>query len=82
MILILISSLKKPTSYLIVDSNSFPFAGFVGLTSYVLKHVISQFMRDHEKVHLQAAYRILGYLKGSPERGILFKRSNELVFEA
>ena len=48
--------------------------------------VISLFMHSLKKVHLQAANRVLHYLKGSPgkglqERGILFKRSPRLVLE-
>ena len=44
--------------------------------------VISQFMHDPRESHLQAAYRVLHYLKGSPGKGILFKRNKELVLEA
>ncbi|XP_024030615.1 uncharacterized protein LOC112094295 [Morus notabilis] len=44
--------------------------------------VISQFMHDPREPHLQAAHRILHYLKGSPEKGILFKRNSVLTLEA
>ncbi|XP_024029849.1 uncharacterized protein LOC112094067 [Morus notabilis] len=44
--------------------------------------VISQFMHNRKKVHLQVAYRVLRYLKGTPGRGILFKRNGWLVLEA
>ncbi|RVX23271.1 Retrovirus-related Pol polyprotein from transposon RE1 [Vitis vinifera] len=44
--------------------------------------VISQFMHDPREPHLQAAYRVLHYLKGNPEKGILFKKNNTLALEA
>uniref|UniRef100_A0A2P2MWT8 Retrovirus-related Pol polyprotein from transposon TNT 1-94 n=1 Tax=Rhizophora mucronata TaxID=61149 RepID=A0A2P2MWT8_RHIMU len=43
--------------------------------------VISQFMHNPKKVHLQATYRVLQYLKGVPGKGILFKRNGGLVLE-
>lgn len=44
--------------------------------------LISQFMHDPRESHLQVAYRVLHYLKGTPEKGILFKRGNTLTLEA
>ncbi|RVW89838.1 Retrovirus-related Pol polyprotein from transposon RE1 [Vitis vinifera] len=44
--------------------------------------VISQFMHDLREPHLQAAYRVLHYLKGNPRKGILFKKNNTLALEA
>ncbi|RVW15224.1 Retrovirus-related Pol polyprotein from transposon RE1 [Vitis vinifera] len=44
--------------------------------------VISQFMHDPRELHLQAAYRVLHYLKGNPGNGILFKKNNTLPLEA
>jgi hypothetical protein len=44
--------------------------------------VISQFMHSPKEVHLQAAHRVLQYLKGTPGKGILFKRNGGLVLEA
>ncbi|KAL6347733.1 hypothetical protein AAG906_026262 [Vitis piasezkii] len=44
--------------------------------------VISQFMHDPREPHLQAAYRVLHYLKGNPGKRILFKKNNTLALEA
>lgn len=46
-----------------------------------LVSVISQFMHDPRKAHLQAAYRVLHYLKGYPGKGVLFKNNNDLMLE-
>ena len=47
-----------------------------------LVSVISQFMHDPREPHLQAAYRVLHYLKGNPGKGILFKKNDTLDLEA
>ena len=39
-------------------------------------------MHDPEEPHLQVAYRVLHYLKGNPEKGILFKKNDILALEA
>ncbi|EXB36428.1 hypothetical protein L484_009995 [Morus notabilis] len=44
--------------------------------------VISQFMHDPREPHLQAAHRILHYLKGNLGKGILFKKNSTLTLEA
>ena len=44
--------------------------------------VITQFMHSPKEAHLQVAYRVLQYLKGTPSKGILFKRNEGLVLEA
>ncbi|RVW66512.1 Retrovirus-related Pol polyprotein from transposon RE1 [Vitis vinifera] len=44
--------------------------------------MISQFMHSPKEAHLQVAYRVLQYLKGTPGKGILFKRNGGLVLEA
>ena len=44
--------------------------------------MISQFIHNPKEVHLQAANRVLQYLKGSPGKGILFKQNSLLVLEA
>lgn len=44
--------------------------------------VISQFMHSPKEVHLHAAHRVLQYLKGTPGRGIVFRRNDGLILEA
>ena len=44
--------------------------------------LVSQFMHNPKEVHLQAVHRILQYLKGTPGRGILFKRNGNATLEA
>ena len=39
-------------------------------------------MHNPREVHLQAAHRILQYLKGTPGRGILFIRNGNMTLEA
>jgi hypothetical protein len=40
--------------------------------------VVSRYMHDPRSGHLEAAHRILRYLKGSPGRGLLFKANGHL----
>lgn len=44
--------------------------------------LVSQFMHAPHKEHLEAAYQILRYLKNSPGKGLLFKRSRQRIVEA
>lgn len=44
--------------------------------------VVSQFMHNPKEVHLQAAYRLLHYLKETPGQGILFKKNAILILDA
>ena len=44
--------------------------------------MISQFMHNPKKVHLQAGNMMLQYLKGTQGKGILFKRRTGLVLKA
>ncbi|RDX72974.1 Copia protein, partial [Mucuna pruriens] len=44
--------------------------------------VINQFMHNLRDSHLQVAYGVLHYLKGSPKKGILFKRNNIMALES
>jgi len=39
--------------------------------------LVSQFMHQLKEIHLQAALRIVQYLKGTPGRGILFERNGK-----
>ena len=44
--------------------------------------VISQFMLDLREPHLQAAYKVLHYLKGNLKKVILFMKNDTLTLEA
>ncbi|GMI89878.1 hypothetical protein HRI_002657100 [Hibiscus trionum] len=44
--------------------------------------VVSQFMHNPKKSHLRAVMRILQYLKGTPGKGIMFRRGGNLTLEA
>ncbi|KAG8496181.1 hypothetical protein CXB51_009524 [Gossypium anomalum] len=44
--------------------------------------VVSQFMHNPKESHLRAVYQILQYLKGTPGKGILFKKGENLTLEA
>ena len=44
--------------------------------------LVSQFMHLLGQEHFEAVYRILRYLKGTPEKGLLFKRHGHLQVEA
>ena len=45
-------------------------------------NVASQFMHNPKETYLKAVYRILHYLKGTPSKGILFKKGEELSIKA
>lgn len=45
-------------------------------------HVVSQFMHAPRHLHLAAVHRIIRYLKGTPERGLLFPSENDLKLSA
>ena len=44
--------------------------------------VVSQFMHSPYKKHLEAVYRILRYLKGTPSKGLLFQKIIQQNIEA
>lgn len=44
--------------------------------------VVSQFMHFPQKVHMEAAMRLVRYLKGSVGRGVLFQKQGHLEIEA
>ena len=44
--------------------------------------VVSQFMHSPYKGHLKAVYRILRYLKGTPGKGLCFKKGVQRTIEA
>jgi len=44
--------------------------------------VVSQFMHSPKETHLRAIFRILHYLKGTPGKGIMFKRGRNMILEA
>ena len=43
--------------------------------------VVSQYMHSPKEIHLEAVYKILKYLKGSPRRGLFFKKSDSKKIE-
>lgn len=42
-------------------------------------HVLSQFVTEPRTDHLQAAYKVLRYVKNAPAQGLLFHSSNNLT---
>lgn len=44
-------------------------------------NVVSQFMHDPRKLHMDAVERILRYLKSTPGKGILFSNHGNLKVE-
>ncbi|XP_024026660.1 uncharacterized protein LOC112093094 [Morus notabilis] len=43
--------------------------------------MVSHFMHTPGQVHFDAGYRILRYLKGTPRKGLMFRRHNDLQIE-
>lgn len=48
----------------------------------ILLNVIGQFLQNFKEIHLHTAYKVQHYLKGTPGKGILFKKNNGIVLEA
>ena len=44
-------------------------------------NMVSQYMHSPKEIHLEAVYKILKYLKGSPRRGLFFKKSDSKKVE-
>ncbi|XP_068649549.1 uncharacterized protein [Aristolochia californica] len=51
---------------------------FLGIEVVHSKRVVSQFMENPQKVHLEAAQRILKYLKGAPGKGLLYTHNGKI----
>lgn len=45
-------------------------------------HVLSRFMHAPRRPHMEAALRVLRYLKNSPERGLFFPSQNDSSLQA
>ena len=43
--------------------------------------VVSQYMHSPKESHLEAVYKILRYLKGSPRKGLFFKKGDSKKVE-
>ena len=43
--------------------------------------VVSQFMHNPQEEHMEAAMRIVRYLKGSPDRGVTFRSTGNLEIQ-
>ena len=43
--------------------------------------MLSQFMHSPSQRHFEAAYRVVRYLKGTPGKGLLFRKNNDLLVE-
>lgn len=41
--------------------------------------MLSQFMQDPKKKHVQATHKLLEYIHGTPGKGILFKASEDTI---
>lgn len=76
-------ALEKPT----VKDEKFPFRSLVGSLMYLaiatrpdIAHavsVLSQFNQEHDEQHWKAAKRVLRYLNGTKEDGLVFKKTGE-----
>lgn len=44
--------------------------------------VVSRFMHNPKEMHLKAVYRMLQYLKGNLDKGILLRKGRSMTLEA
>ena len=65
---------QRLVSRLIYISHTRPDIAFV-------VNMVSQYMHSPKEIHLEAVYKILKYLKGSPRRGLFFKKSDSKKIE-
>ena len=78
------SNLEKPSSPA-VDEKCYPYKNLVGCLMYLsvatrpdiayATSVLSQFNSNHEKEYWEAAKRVLRYLKGTLNHGLVYKRA-------
>ena len=59
------------------DLFTYPILG----QTFFAVSLVSKFMHQPKEAHLQAALRIVQYLKGTPGKGILFKRKKSVSLE-
>ena len=45
-------------------------------------HVLSRFMHQSRKVHMEAAFRVVRYLKNAPGQGLFFSSNNDFRLRA
>ncbi|KAL9840999.1 putative RNA-directed DNA polymerase [Arabidopsis thaliana] len=82
-------TLSKDTGVPLVSAT--PFRELIGRLLYLTitrpdiayaVHKLSQFIQAPTDVHLQAAHRILKYLKGSPGQGLFYSATTDLCINA
>lgn len=74
-------SLSNPTLYRRIVGKLIYLAVTCPELSYAI-HVLSQFMHDPKPAHLDAAVRVVRYLKGNPGQGIFLRADSHLSLDA
>ena len=69
-----IDQFQRPVGRLIYQSHTRPNIAFAVSR-------VSQFMHSPRKENFEEAYRILRYLKGTPDKGLIFKKQGHLQVE-